>query len=220
MATATSKNRHRKESSPVQTDATLLQATAALAAGDSTTLANIAARLLSAGAVSAANLLASVLAVLGATNGVAVVTDADGTVQQYLRGLIKVFASVWDSTQNGLRIADLANIADYANIQQAEAGAVILDTNWHQVSTGDLTIGMRYELQLYSTIPSDVGILRWVTKAAVGDPGAVIGRLAFLHSPIIVVPKVGHVRLYVKTVTDPTTYGNNTGYYAALEPCE
>ncbi len=41
---------------------------------------------------------------LGATNGAAVITDADGTIQQYLRGLIKLFASIWDSTNNWLNV--------------------------------------------------------------------------------------------------------------------
>ncbi len=35
-------------------------------------------------------LYVSLLAILGATNGAAVVTDADGTIQQYLRGLVKL----------------------------------------------------------------------------------------------------------------------------------
>jgi hypothetical protein len=39
------------------------------------------------------NVLLLVRAILGATNGVAVVTDADGTLQQYLRGLVSLIAA-------------------------------------------------------------------------------------------------------------------------------
>jgi hypothetical protein len=42
--------------------------------------------------ISAAD-LAPILAILGATNGAAVVTDANGTIQQYLRGLVTLIAS-------------------------------------------------------------------------------------------------------------------------------
>lgn len=43
--------------------------------------------------------------VFGRTTGTAVVTDATGTIQQYLRGLIKVFADVWDSSNHWLNVS-------------------------------------------------------------------------------------------------------------------
>lgn len=42
---------------------------------------------------------------VGVTTGAAVTTDAVGTVQQYLRGLIKILATIWDSTNNWLKVA-------------------------------------------------------------------------------------------------------------------
>lgn len=52
-----------------------------------TTLAAILAKIIAAPATEAS--LAAALAVLGATSGAAVITDANGTAQQYLRGLVK-----------------------------------------------------------------------------------------------------------------------------------
>jgi hypothetical protein len=67
--------------------------TSALALETGGNLAAAAARLLSAGTVAAADLLASILATAGATSGAAVVTDAAGTLQQYLRGLVTLVAA-------------------------------------------------------------------------------------------------------------------------------
>jgi hypothetical protein len=54
------------------------------------------------------NYLKSILAILGATNGAAVITDADGTVQQYLRGLVKLIVAkitvILDATENHIGI--------------------------------------------------------------------------------------------------------------------
>lgn len=38
--------------------------------------------------------LAAILATAGATNGAAVISDADGTIQQYLRGIVKLFTAL------------------------------------------------------------------------------------------------------------------------------
>lgn len=42
--------------------------------------------------------------VLGTTGGAAVVSDANGTVQQYLRGLVKILADLWNSATHTLGI--------------------------------------------------------------------------------------------------------------------
>lgn len=44
--------------------------------------------------------LASILAGIGTTAGAAVTTDAAGTLQQYLRGQVKIFNDTWDSTNH------------------------------------------------------------------------------------------------------------------------
>lgn len=49
------------------------------------------------------NALAVKDAVNGVTTGTAVVTDSAGTHQQYLRGIIKIFADIWNVTAHGFR---------------------------------------------------------------------------------------------------------------------
>lgn len=51
---------------------------------------------------------------IGTTVGSAVVSDATGTLQQYLRGLVKIFADLWDSTNHWLKVRSFL-IDTYAN---------------------------------------------------------------------------------------------------------
>lgn len=51
------------------------------------------AQLIAAGLATEGGNLASILAALGATNGAAITTDVDGTIQRYLRGIVKMFAA-------------------------------------------------------------------------------------------------------------------------------
>jgi len=71
---------------------------------------------------------AAALAMLGATSGAAVVSDAAGTLQQYLRGLIKILAALWITAINALRIYSAPNpqtpTAHRTNITAADVMAV------------------------------------------------------------------------------------------------
>jgi len=48
--------------------------------------------------------LESANAVLGITAGTAVTTDAAGTIQQYLRGIVKILADVWTDAKNAFKV--------------------------------------------------------------------------------------------------------------------
>lgn len=106
----------------------------------------VAARLLSAGAVSAADLLASLLATIGAATGAAVVTDAAGTVQQYLRGLVVLIG--------GSCFPD-------CSVAIASSKALVASTN---VQSDQLPVG-RYELWA----STDIHFTQGATGAAAAD---------------------------------------------------
>lgn len=184
------------------------------------TLAKVAA---AAGIVEADAALAVQAAVLGLAGDAAPadLAVATGSHSAKLRALVQLLNEVRDAAQHGLKIADGPNVAIAGSVIEAEAGAYINDMNWHQVGTApgvDLDIGRLYELVIATDVSSDSGTLEWVTQAAVGDPGAVKGRILFPNVPRPVVPMAGHVRVYVKAITNPNAWSNGNGYKARLEP--
>jgi hypothetical protein len=153
--------------------------------GSAAIIATVAARLLSAGSVAAADLLASILArlpaqgsalaaasipvtlatdgallsVAGVTSGAAVITDAAGTLQQYLRGLVKLVAGLIgpQSAANSMSLTQLdsrtavvvsggSSVTDVTTAAGAAAGSdhwviaankeyiLRVDPNWSDVS--------------------------------------------------------------------------------------
>lgn len=43
----------------------------------------------------------------GTTTGAAITTDADGTLQRYARGLVKILGDVWDSVSHSIRVSSV-----------------------------------------------------------------------------------------------------------------
>lgn len=64
-------------------------------------------------------------AVAGTTTGSAVTSDADGTLQQYLRGLVKMLADAWDDTNNLLRVGLQAGSAVIGKVDPATSAITI-----------------------------------------------------------------------------------------------
>lgn len=59
----------------------------------------------------------------------AVVTDANGTVIGFLRGLIKIFADIWNSTLHGLKVVE----QNTSNAFDEEAGVVLTEKRYTPV---------------------------------------------------------------------------------------
>lgn len=96
--------------------------------------------------------------VLGATTGAAVVTDAAATIQQYLRGLIKILADVWDDTNNRLNV-----------------GAAVLGTGINVAATPSSP------LSADGAIAAPAAGLRLMGWAAVENSGAASGSFSIKH---------------------------------------
>lgn len=82
-------------------------------------------------ALEAGGNLAAVLATAGATTGAAVVTDANGTIQQYLRGLVKNWASALGAgtAAAALRTTLASDDPAVATLGATTGAAVITDAN-------------------------------------------------------------------------------------------
>lgn len=101
------------------------------------------------------------VATLGATSGAAVITDANGTIQQYLRGLVKL--SVTAGGVNVTKSANNLTLADGSAISwQASGGTYALtctsvtNNNGRQGVKGDLgaTRAQRYAVQVTFSVGS------------------------------------------------------------------
>lgn len=124
----------------------------------------IASRLYSSGLVSAANLLSSILSVSGTTTGAAVVTDNDGTLQQYLRGLVTLLLAL-----NNLSDGPVLGTSVYLTVSgvSAELGADITAGEYLIFCTCDVTFAI--------TAAGGGGSVVWATS-----PGIILSAGVFL----------------------------------------
>jgi hypothetical protein len=97
--------------------------------------------------------LAAINAVSGTTAGAAVITDANGTIQQYLRGLIKL-AITAGSFLVTATIAAGANLIGFVGFKRTYgAVATLTTTNWSNLASGSgwqsaaIATGGAYEIQ-------------------------------------------------------------------------
>lgn len=171
----------------------------------------IAERLISSGLVSAANLLSSILSVLGATDGAAITTDSNGTLQQYLRGISKTISSVWDINNGHLNI-----------VQDGSGNEVVLHVN-QLLSSGSLSGVLQGISGYVATIPtanSDTFILTngvvtetWTFKAArTGAFEVAIGATAATAQTNLVAAIVADSTLWTALVT------TNLGMFFVANP--
>lgn len=113
------------------------------------------AKVAASGSVAEGDVVIGVQApVLGATTGAAVVTDANGTLQQYLRGLVKLFVAEDFATQTTLA-ALLAAVNDYPTI----ATPTVLSVSGTSAATGAAVSAGKYILT------ADIDIC-WTTAAS------------------------------------------------------
>jgi hypothetical protein len=115
------------------------------------------------------------------------------------------------------------NIARQDAQLNANNSVIIGNTAWYPMGLGGLAIpltpGLRYELWARSTTISDILDLTWVsTNAPAALGAAVIGRALYLNQPIIIVPSLLYVYLYIRAIGSPAAL-DGAGFYAYLTPC-
>jgi hypothetical protein len=120
-------------------------------------------------------------AVLGATSGAAVITDANGTIQQYLRGLVKLAITVggWLATVSGVVADDAANtssnpvkIGGFARAPAIDPGNVSADNDIATLTT-DLQRRLYVETTQSGTLTYQENSSSALTDATVQSaPGA------------------------------------------------
>lgn len=77
----------------------------------------------------------------GATADAAVVTDTTGTVSGKLRGLVKIFASVWDSTLGRLKTSTVGSIRTTSGVLTLNGDTLSIDTTGMATVTAYNTLG-------------------------------------------------------------------------------
>ena len=155
-------------------------------------------------------------AILGITTGAAVVTDAAGTIQQYLRGLVSLTVSHFgavgaaadvDGVVHGqLRYIGEAAETNTCNVGNAPASpgrclavtAAQVDTSL-EITQADLVPGTKYRMRLIPDVLADVVHGVWKCGAAAGAiADATDGTPIMQHEEVIIKLPLGSpkVRVY------------------------
>lgn len=141
----------------------------------------------------------AISAVLGTTTGAAVITDANGTVQQYLRGLIKLFITAGSALVTA-SLAAGSNLIGKVGIDQTTPGTtnavnntVLAGQGWiyslknalsntnSQVKSGAGTLGGYYiynpntsvaYIQIFDTATGSITVGTTVPKLSIGIPAS------------------------------------------------
>ena len=117
----------------------------------------------------------------GSTTDVAVVSDANGTVSGKLRGLVKVFADVWDSVNHALKVSTLP-------LQNTIDSITIYETT-DAIMNGTTTLTPKTAIANIAASQTDSNIVTAVTSkkirvvAVVSQAGATATVLTFNSKP-------------------------------------
>jgi hypothetical protein len=136
----------------------------------------------------------AIQATAGATTGAAVVSDANGTIQQYLRGIVKIFADIWDSVNHAFGVKQIgtwtvqpgntANTTPWlVSLQPTTSGGASIYRSLSVVATGasvKASAGQLYGYYVANLNASSTRYLKIYDKASAPTVGT--------DTPVITIP--------------------------------
>lgn len=136
----------------------------------------------------------AIQATAGTTTGAAVVSDANGTIQQYLRGLVKIFADIWDSVNHAFGVKQIgtwtvqpgntANTTPWlVSLQPTTSGGASIYRSLSVVATGasvKASAGQLYGYYVANLNASSTRYLKIYDKASAPTVGS--------DTPVITIP--------------------------------
>lgn len=140
----------------------------------------------------------AIQATVGATSGAAVITDANGTLQQYLRGLVKLIVAKITVLLDSTQLATLATAAkqDALLAGITKVGAVVVAgisevdnyttgaTSNHTVAAGAIAIAINFSSDFTGTVQGATytAANQGVALSRVAQPGNLLPALAVTRS--------------------------------------
>lgn len=125
------------------------------------------------------------LAPLGSTSDTAVTSDTSGTHTGFLRGLVKILASVWDSTNNRLKVGVAKDVPTSANILvgcSSSNGGTIITIPANRVWAGWVSINASLAVAASGAAVSSRATVSVAGATATPAAGVLIG--VFVSVPV------------------------------------